>query len=184
MASKHYNDDLSAEEVRRRLDYDPLSGQLTWKARSDIRPERLCKTWNKSHAGKVAGTPLKCEHTSYIQVRLNDRHYLAHRLAWLWVYGEWPEEEIDHRDGDGANNRWENLRPASSSQNKQNTQRRRDNRSGFKGVSWIAEKSRFRAEIKIAGKARHLGYFRTAEAAHAAYSNAARDVFGDFARAV
>lgn len=102
------------------------------------------------------------------------------RLAWFYVHGEWPSYEIDHedlvRDHDWINN----LRPASQTQNNANRRAYRNNRLGIKGVH--RHQGRFRAMIRIAGKAMHIGSYDTAEEAHAAYLAKAREVFGKFAR--
>jgi hypothetical protein len=90
---------------------------------------------------------------------------------------------IDHIDGDGLNNRRANLRLATNTTNAQNTRRRIDNTSGFKGVSWHPGERKWLAKIKVFGRAKHLGYFNDPEVAHYAYIAAASTFFGDFARA-
>lgn len=95
--------------------------------------------------------------------------------------GAWPEREVDHRDGDPKNNRWNNLRLATSSQNKMNGVRRSDNTSGYRGVWFEKRRSHWVAEILADGIKRHLGSFPTAEAAAAAYAEAAARIHGKFA---
>lgn len=107
---------------------------------------------------------------------------MAHQLAWLLSHDEWPPRNIDHIDMDRANNRLSNLRLATPSQNGANRGRQKNNSSGLKGVAWNKGAKRWRAQIKANGKRRHLGYFDTAEEAHAAYQEAAASLFGDFAR--
>jgi hypothetical protein len=101
------------------------------------------------------------------------------------VTGEWPPErlEVDHKDCDPSNNRWDNLRLATASQNQANKKVSRANTSGFKGVSWHKDDKRWRAQIRMGGKKVHLGSFDTPESAHRAYSEAAMKHYGEFARA-
>jgi len=90
--------------------------------------------------------------------------------------------EIDHANGNGLDNRRENLRVATNGQNVCNQGIRRSNTAGFKGVSWYKRAGKWRASIGLAGKKRHLGLYDTAEAAHAAYCRAALELHGTFAR--
>lgn len=92
----------------------------------------------------------------------------------------WPE--VDHRNGDGLNNRRENLRRVSRTQNNANARLRKDSTSGFKGVSWQKRDRTWYARIVVSGQRRFLGCFRTAEEAARAYDAAARELFGEFAR--
>jgi hypothetical protein len=166
--------DLTQARLRELLDYDQETGVFTWRAtgpgrRLDLRAGAI----QKGHSGH--GRP-------YLRIKIDGRDYRTHRLAWLYVYGEWPPAEIDHRDGDGLNNRWANLRVATSAQNKRNSRRQCNNTSGFKGVSVNKCGDRFRAQIGVRGRNKHIGYFDTAEAAHAAYVAAAEKHFGEFAR--
>jgi hypothetical protein len=89
-------------------------------------------------------------------------------------------KRIDHADLDKVNNRIQNLRPATNSQNQANTKRRPTNRSGFKGVAWNTNAKLWKAGITVNGKNNHLGYFSTPEEAHEAYCAAAKMIFGDF----
>lgn len=110
--------------------------------------------------------------------------YGAHILVWLITTGEWPPIGIDHRDLDGLNNRWSNLRLATKSQNGQNTRRRADNTSGFKGVAWDAGRGKWRADIRVPnGPRKHLGMFEDPAVGHAAYVQAAKMLFGEYGRA-
>lgn len=110
---------VTAEELRAVLSYEAETGQFI----------RLQATL-RSPAGSIAGTP---HGEGYSVIRVNGRLYLAHRLAWLWMTGEWPTE-IDHRDRNRSNNRWANLREVTRTQNNYNAGRRSDNTSGFRGV--------------------------------------------------
>jgi len=170
---------LTAAELRSLLDYDAETGVFTWRH----RPERTQydKTWNRRFAGREAGTAQRFNTGRwYRAIRVQGRSYLAHRLAFLHMASTWPPHEIDHRDGDGLNNRWMNLRAATRSQNGQNS-KPTENNTGLKGAHRY-KNGRFVAHITADGRLRHLGYFDTAEEAHEAYAKAAREHFGDFAR--
>lgn len=166
---------LTAERVREALTYDPATGIFRWRVRINRS--------GPDHTGKVAGC---LNNYGYRIIRLDGRLHLAHLLAWLYVTGKWPEREVDHRDGNVSNNSWKNLRHASSSQNKMNSRLRADKIVQLKGVSLNYGRPKgfpFRARIQINGEQTFLGYFRSAEAAHAAYQEAAMRLFGEFARA-
>jgi hypothetical protein len=136
--------------------------------------------FGKRNAGEVAGWP---DDEGYWHIRVDGHLYLRHRLAWLYVNGEWPPSDLDHRNGKPGDDLIDNLRPASSSQNTANSKLSKANKSGLKGVCWSSEKARWRASVVKARKQHHLGYFDTPEAAHAAYVEAARRLHGEFARA-
>jgi hypothetical protein len=104
----------------------------------------------------------------YRYISIDGRSYLAHRLAWLYVNGEWPSEQVDHVNGDRGDNRIANLRLATPSENGQNRKRPlSSNRVGLLGV--FVDKGRFVARICANGRTKHLGTFDSAEAAHEAY---------------
>lgn len=162
--------DLTADEARTLWAYDAASGALTWLV--DASP--------RYRVGMQAG---HLNAQGYVVIGYGYRLWYAHRLAWIIVTGAWPVGEIDHIDAVKDNNRWSNLRDVPKSLNQANTVVRSDNTSGFKGVSRKAGRNRWAASIQKDGRQRHLGYFDTAEAAHAAYVEAANDLFGDCARA-
>ena len=116
----------------------------------------------------------------YIRQSGQPKKYLHDLIARRAGFAQ--SEETDHRDLDRLNNRRDNLRPASSSENKANVSLRSDNTSGFKGVSWWKDRNKWRADGMISKKQVHLGTFDTAEAASEAYSNWAEKTFGEFAR--
>lgn len=154
---------LTQERLKELLHYDPETGVFAWK----VRPSNCVKV------GDVAGTK---HPKGYWRVRVDNDYYLAHRLAWLYVNGMIPDGlEIDHRDGDKLNNRLANLRLATRSQNQQNFRKPfSTSKSGMLGASWHAHKRKWRAAIKVGNKHEHIGYFDTAEEAHAAYVEAKR----------
>lgn len=128
--------------------------------------------------GKVRRKP---DALGYMNVGFDGKARKAHRLAWLYMTGEWPTKDIDHINGNPSDNRFENLREATETQNKINEKRRCDNTSGFKGAK--PHKGKWQARICVGGTRKSLGYYNTAAEAHEAYMRAARDIYGEFARA-
>lgn len=176
----------SPEELRQLLRYEPETGKLFWRERGPEWFEhgkqgaaRHCKSWNARFAGKEALTATHIQ--GYKDGHVNSRHLLAHRVIWAIVMGEWPEHDIDHDDGDKANNRWRNLRPATSAENMQNKPVRRDSSTGIKGVQFHQQTGKFIANIQAHGKRHYLGLFNRAEDAKAAYDMAAARLHGSFA---
>lgn len=159
------------------LTYDAATGEFVWRKREGDSIGN--RRWNPRFAGRAAG---RVRH-GYIVIRIGDKEYAAHRLAWLFCFGEFPSGELDHIDGNPSNNRVANLRPATRSQQIANTRRSVRNSSGFKGVRWSSEKRRWQATIVCDRKFRHLGYYESPRAAHEAYVQAAQALFGAYARA-
>jgi hypothetical protein len=172
---KRHND-LTADYVRSILDYDPETGVFKWKWREDVGSR-----WNTRYAGKAAGC---VQRVGYVLISINDRLYKAHRLAWLFVYGEWPPEQIDHIDCDKLNNRIANLRLATMQENQRNVGLQKNNTTGIKGVCWHKRDRKFQAEIKVGGKRLHLGTFDTLAEAIAARTTAEIEHFGPFRRSL
>jgi hypothetical protein len=162
--------ELTAHYLRDILDYNPLDGAFRWKITRNAR----------SVAGSLAGSE---DGRHRIQIELKGKKYYAHRLAFLFMTGEWPVSEVDHRDGYPGNNAWSNLRVATRSLNIANCGKRKNTSSPFKGVSLFKQTGKWKAQIEVDGKNRHLGLFASPEEAHAAYLAAAKDAFGQFARA-
>lgn len=161
--------DLTQGRLREVLKYDPYTGEFRW----------LVALSPKGLAGAIAGTILK---NGYRHIQIDGTQYLAHRLVWLYVYGRWPEADVDHEDKDRDGNWLNNLREATRSQNCANIRRHRDSASPMKGVHLSANRlNPWRAQIKVRGALKRLGYFPTPEAAHAAYCEAAAQAFGAFA---
>ena len=151
------------------LQYEPSTGEFFW--RESPRPNVL--------RGATAGS---VRNGGYRRIFLAGRSYLAHRLAWFVVHGEWPSGPLDHINGNKSDNRIGNLRPCSLSENQANRTAPVTNTSGVKGVSWAKRKGKWIAKIQFGGKQTHLGYFQTIEAASAAYTAAAHRLHGSFAR--
>jgi hypothetical protein len=139
-------------------------------------------TWAKARRGAAAGDRAGSNSNGYVVIKLMWQKYQAHRLAWFYVYGEWPNGVLDHINGHKDDNRIVNLRRATKVQNMMNSRRPARNRSGFKGVSFNKEKQKFVAQIKAGPVRRHLGYFSEAAAAFEAYKSAAAELHGAFQR--
>ena len=146
---------ITQERLKTLVNYDPITGSFTWNQK-----RRKCKLGAK--VGCVAKN-------GYILIRIDDRLYTAHRLAWFYMTGSFPPEQIDHINGNRADNRFANLRQATNAENAQN-RRRKDNKSGYTGVR--KENSKWLAEIKINYKPMRIGLFATPEEARAAYLEA------------
>lgn len=152
---------LTAEQLKNTLEYNPDTGVFLWK----IRPSKAVK------AGDIAGCAEK--QIGYITIGISKRVYKAHRLAWLYVYGDWPKGLIDHINGDKADNRIANLRDVFADGNSQNVRKpNRRNKSGFMGVIWFQNK--WRASMSVNGKSKWLGDYSTPEEAHQVYLEAKR----------
>lgn len=150
---------LTAERLRKVLDYDPISGVFTWRIGR-----------GKTRVGGQAGSPDK---EGYIVIGIDYRAHKAHRLAWLHQHGAWPVGVIDHRNGIPSDNRLHNLREADAAINAQN--RRVSSRGAKLGVLGVTpRRTRFIAQIQAGGRKVLLGVFDTASAAHNAYIEAKR----------
>ena len=185
MASQ-YMTGLTAEQLRGLLHYDPDTGQFRWKEgiahwRAGLPAGTLTKLRPNSVTHVVIGIGTTSERR-YSEIGIRKRVYKAHRLAWLYVYGEWPDREIDHINTDGTDNRIVNLRLATGFENSANRSTRIDNKSGIKGVSWSKRNSKWLVHIGHNGKVLHLGLFDTIEAAREVREAAARRLHGSFAR--
>jgi hypothetical protein len=114
---------------------------------------------------------------------IDGERILCHVLAWFYTHGVWPADQLDHINGDKSDNRIDNLRIATASQNKANSGPYRNNPTGLKGAYWYKPLQMWVSKIRKDGKLHHLGYFATAEEAHTAYCEAAKRLHGEFARA-
>ena len=119
----------------------------------------------KVKAGDRAGS---LSGTGYIHVEVDLHTYMGHRLAWFYVHGEWPREHIDHINGESSDNRIANLREATRFQNHQNRKKAISNTSGYTGVTWNKQRSKWTAQISVNKQQIHLGYFAEVEDAAAA----------------
>lgn len=159
---------LTAKRLRELLHYDPVTGVFTWRVdrRGGVK------------AGDSAGCP---NGDGYVHIGIEGRKHKAHRLAFFYMKGRWPRDDVDHVDRDRANNRWSNIRPATGSQNSANAKMPSTNRCGVKGVSAMPN-GRYRAQIEHEGRHISLGCYSTIDDARAAYAAGAARIFKDFAR--
>jgi hypothetical protein len=152
---------MDANILRDIVSYDSQTGLLHWKCDH--------KYFSAIKAGDVVGKN-SMKH-GYRTTAINGKQYYQHRLVWLYIHGEWPKSDIDHVNGDKSDNRIENLRLATKSQNAHNKKKFRNNTSGFVGAykHWSG---RWYSLIMIEGKSKYLGCFATAEEAGKAYAEA------------
>jgi len=152
--------DLTQEEVKRIFKYDRKTGAL-------IRRFSIGKA--------AAGTHSTCkDRDGYIVIGINTKLYRAHRVVWLYFHGQWPKNDCDHINRIKDDNRIQNLRDVTRSQNKQNQLVTRVSKSGIKGVFWVVKIGRWQAEIMHQGKSYILGRFVDIEDAAKAYKAAAK----------
>ena len=153
----------SQEYLLKLFSYDPENGELRWRNR-----------WaGKHHAGQLVGRS-----EGYRRINLDKQLYLVHRIIWKLMTGDDPPTILDHIDCNPQNNRWSNLRPATSAENLWNRKTLRNNTSGYPGVSF--HEGKWRARISIAGKPTFLGHFPNPEEAIQAYEAAVHRFRGHF----
>lgn len=160
---------ITHERVLKLFSYDDETGALLWnikKGRSGL-------------PGKVAGCSCRDGHW---RIGVDGRDYLRSHLVWFYVTGCWPTDQIDHIDVNPSNDKFENLREATTMQNSANKKKYANNTSGFKGAYYLKHAKRWMAQIKANGKLIYLGYYATPEEAHAAYCEAAHKYNEAFAR--
>lgn len=163
---------LTQEELLFLLHYDPDTGVFEWT-------KDASKGWHHHLRRGVAGT---IDKKGYRAIMIKGQKYKAHRLAWMYITGVWPVNQIDHINNIKDDNRFSNLREASNAQNVRNQGMRKSNSSGFRGVGKVKRWNRWYAAIFVGGKRLHLGFFRTAEEASVVYEEAAKRYGGEFYR--
>lgn len=154
---------IDAEHLRERLSYDPITGEWIWIS----SPRR-------GYEGKPAGS---FDVYGYLCIKIDGQSYKASRLAYLYMTGEWPEEEMDHIDRDPGNDKWVNLKPASRFENTSNRRMRSDNTSGVIGVFWNAQRSKWQVQVDKV----HIGLFDDLQEATIARDAAAMQMHRSFA---
>lgn len=155
---------LTQTELKRLWDYNPDTGFFT----------RLVSTNGRVKVGDV---PDFVHHDGYIQIQISGKKYVAHRLAWLYMTGNFPNEQTDHLNGIRHDNRWVNLRDVTNSINQQNQRRPHlNNKSGYLGVSLCSYSGKWRAHIKLNGKSFHLGTFDDVHEAAECYLSKKREI--------
>ena len=162
---------LTQAELRRVLHYNPLTGSFIWRISLN----------NRIRVSDIAGRV--SQHRKYSQVYrvigIKGHKYAAHHLAFLYIKGHWPRDQIDHKDGNGLNNCWLNLRECTQSQNQANRGPTKNNKLGTKGV--YKKNGRYYAKIMVNGKVINIGQFDALETAAQAYRKTATKHFGEFA---
>lgn len=150
---------LTQTELKKILHYDPETGDFTWliKVAAGIKIGRVAGGVGTFPGGK-----------KYRRISINNKHYRAHRLAYLYMTGEFPTGQNDHGDGDGTNNVWDNLRDVDQFENSKNRRLQSNNTSEFTGVGWDKEALKWRARIGVNGKRKLLGRFKEKKDAIAA----------------
>lgn len=150
-----------------RFFYDPINSKSGLAYKQDV----------KSGTRPIkAGTQAGCRHKNYWVLTANKKQYKVHRVVWMLNKGSDFNTYIDHINGNGFDNRIENLREASSAENRQNIAKLKNNTSGFIGVSWQENTQQWMASIMIDGKRKFLGYFKNAEEGFEAYKNAKKEL--------
>lgn len=161
---------LDQNYVRSRFDYDPETGRCFWKvakaehflSNGKQKPETIAKRFNKMHPeGSEAFTTNTA--SGYKQAKLKGNTYALHRVIWLWMTGEWPEDQIDHFNHIRNDNRWTNLIEATSKQNNRNRKLPNNNQSGYMGVYYIPRVKKWIVYLSIDGKQKYLGYASSPE---------------------
>lgn len=157
---------VTAERLREVLEYKKETGQFIWRV----------KTGARVRIGAVAGCLQKGSGGGYRVIHIDGRSYKAARLAWLYMTGAWPTEEVDHDNRDRSDDRWANLLDRTSAQNKENTKRRATNQSGHRCISYFTRTGKWSVRIAKEGTNHWVGYFDTLEAAIDARDKARADL--------
>lgn len=157
---------IDLELAKKMFTYNPDTGELTRRIRA-----------GKCAAGCLVGHP---NDKGHLRVSIDYKYYYVHRICWLLYYGEDAPSLIDHINGDGEDNRIENLRLANYSENMANMKITSRNTSGVKGVSWHTSRGMWRANIKVSGKHIHIGYFSDIVEAEVAMKAYRENIHGEF----
>lgn len=178
---------VSVQYLREALRYDPQTGVFIWRddrPRSHFKAKSAWLCYLSRDANKEAGSKVA---KGYRQINIGGNGpILAHRIAFAIHHGIELQDlpsHLDHRDGVRSNNAIDNLRPATATQNGHNRAISSNTTSGYKGVSWHKSMQKWAANIQVAGRKVHLGYFLNPEDGHKAYVLAANNNFGEYARA-
>ena len=158
---------ITQQALREALRYEPDTGRFYWR-----------KAGGRKRVNEPAGSLAK---NGYVMMGVGGKSFWAHRLAWIYVYGENPAGDIDHINRDRADNRIENLRLATRNMNNGNTGVWKTNTSGYRGVSWEKAKQKYECYIWKLDRKQHLGYFDCPVNAALRYNLEAKEYFGEYA---
>ena len=158
---------ITQAELKSQLHYDAESGIFT----------RIVSNSNKVQVGDIAGFPDK---NGYIIIAVFGKQYRAHRLAWLYVTGHWPKDQIDHVNGISGDNRLVNIRDCTQYENILNQGLKKSNNSGYKGVSYFKRDGTWMAMGRAFGERYFLGYHITPQLASKSYQEFAKEYHGEF----
>lgn len=164
-----YNNKLTQEELKRQLHYNPETGIFT----------RLVSNNSRFKIGQVVGTK---HHKGYLHTKINNENYSMHRLAWLYVYGKYPINNIDHIDGNPSNNRITNLRDVLQKDNAKNNKLSKNNKSGYNGVHYHKTNKKWIAYIASDSKFYNIGSYDSKYEAYDARLKYELELFGEFSR--
>jgi hypothetical protein len=140
---------LTQQKLKELLDYNPNTGEFVWKIPCGQR----------APVGAIAGS----YNQGYKFIKINGKKYSAHRLAWLYTHGQFPQNQLDHINRIRNDNRIDNLREVTNSENQQNVTPRKDNISGIKGVEFHTATQKWQARIALNGKRIYLGLYNNIE---------------------
>jgi hypothetical protein len=154
---------ITQSKLKELLHYDPVTGDFT----------RLVANSNRIKVGDIAGF---VNSEGYKQLMINNKTYYAHRLAWLYIYGEFPKNHIDHINGNKKDNRIANLRECTNRENHQNITSQKNSTSKYLGVSWSNKHNKWFAQISFNYQKKYLGLFDNEEEAFAAYLKAKKQL--------
>lgn len=160
--------EITLDILKNCLTYDENNGDFIWIVNKGIKK-----------IGDIAGNK---HWTGYIRIKIGQKEYLAHRLAWFYKTGKWPKNQIDHINSIRNDNRFCNLREATQQQNNFNKTKKKNTASLYKGLTWRKDIQKWNSRITINDKCINLGYFDTQEEAYQVYMNKAKELFGDYAK--
>lgn len=162
---------LTQRRLKQVIVYAPLTGLFFWKDRGldEFPSVRTWKSFTTQFVGRQAGAIKRCQGSEgYVVIRVDDCLYRANRLAFLYVSGKWPTNDVDHVNHLSLDNRWSNLRDVSNAINHRNSRRYSNNTSGTTGVGWMPSICKWRAYARVDYKDFHLGVYESKEAAASA----------------
>lgn len=168
------------KNIERLFELFTLDGyNIVWNKRQEVTPYNI--SWNKRNAGRVAGSVQKGRNR--VVVWVDGKNYPYHKLLWAMHYGIWPEQDLDHIDGNALNNELSNLRLCSHQDNMKNKKKYITNTSGHKGVSWVKKLNKWKVKI-VSDKVEHyLGLYEDLNEASKVYKEASKKYHKEFARA-